>query len=468
MLEKLIEINSRGKTIKTDRIHLGEGVLLTEDFPKVKDLYIPYKKRSTHFGCVGTTRIGKTKFLSYLSSQDILAGNSVVVMDPKADNELLSGVISSAVLAGRLNDLMFISPIYSDYSLRIDPLAYYYVMDEIIDHVTSGIQSDEEFFINIAEEITTAIVSSLVAQSLAKGQTPLINFYDIKQRITYESLRQINDNMNFFKNHPDEKVRQLAEETVMNIEQVLGSPQDYFGKVSSTLRTMLTAMTSSTTGKIIGRARTNEFIRRFEEGESVILYCNTGSTILRRKAHTIGRIILSMIQASVGRAMISGRKINPPLCLYLDEGDTLLYRGIEDMFNKAGGANVWLHFFTQSFSQIKKAVGQNITESIIDNISTWIYMKVNCNETANYIEESSPKKTIWKIIPSVADAKASFSMREEEERLIQAERVVRLKPRYFYMRHDGEFYKGRVPIVREPFIKTLFPDLRVKHAAVKN
>jgi len=468
MLDKLMEINLKGKTVKTDKLHLGEGVLLGEDFPKIKNLYIPYKKRSTHFGCVGTTRIGKTKFISYLASQDILAGNSVVVVDPKADNELLSSVISATIQAGRLNDLMFISPVYSDYSLRIDPLAYYYVMDEIIDHVTSGIQSNEEFFITIAEEITTAIVSSLVAQAYAKGETPLINFFDIKQRITYESLRQILENMNFFSNHPDERVRQLAEETIMNVEHVLSSPQEYFGKVSSTLRTMLTAMTSSTTGKIIGRARTNEFIRRFEEGEPVILYCNTGSLLLRRKAYTIGRILLSMIQASVGRAIVSGKKINPPLCLYLDEGDTILYNGVENMFNKAGGANVWLHFFTQSFSQIKKAVGQNITESIIDNISTWIYMKVNCNETASYIEEASPKKTIWKIIPSVADAKASFSMREEEERLILGERVIKLKPRYFYMRHEGEFYKGRVPFIKPTKIKILFPDLRVKHAFVKS
>jgi hypothetical protein len=44
-----------------------------------------------------------------------------------------------------------------------------------------------------------------------------------------------------------------------------------------------------------------------------------------------------MVQSFVGRVFSSGRRVNPPLCLYIDECQNVLYYGIEDLFAKAGG-----------------------------------------------------------------------------------------------------------------------------------
>ncbi len=61
------------------------------------------------------------------------------------------------------------------------------------------------------------------------------------------------------------------QEVCHNIEQILNSPADFFAKVSSSLRTTLSALTSGSTGRIIGKSLVNEFIKRFEEGKRV--YC---------------------------------------------------------------------------------------------------------------------------------------------------------------------------------------------------
>lgn len=458
VMNQLIKMNARGKISKTDSVHIGRVVDIDDhNFSNIHEFHLPSSERGSHFGVIGTTGIGKTKLLAHLVCQDIRAGHNVFCCDPKGDVFLMSSIIQAAVESGRLKDLMLVSPIYPEYSMTVDPLAYYYLSDELVDHVISGIKSDDEYFINVASEVCTAIITGLIAQDAAINVRTTMNFFDIKQRVDYESLCALGESLNHLITHPLAHVREMAEESTLNIRQIRSSPQDFFAKVSSSLRTVLTALTSSTTGKIIGKAKTNEFVRRFENGEGAILICNTGNLLARRTAYIIGRVMISMIQSMVGRFFASGLKVKRPLCIYMDEGHNLLYQGIEELFNKARQAGVWLHFLTQSMAQIEAAVGPPIMQSIIDNISTWVFMRVNQNDTAKYIEESSPIRTVYKNIVNIGDAKLSMSLREEDEYAIRSDRVVKLKPRYFFMRSGGKFYKGIVPIVKDPYMRVEFP-----------
>ncbi len=459
-MDLLRALNSKGKPRYSDGVHIGTVVSLDDElYENIHEFTLPNSSRSGHFGCLGTTRVGKTKLLTHMMVQDIRCGNNVVFIDPKGDDEAMSAIVQAAVEAGRMDDLMLITPIYPDCSMMIDPLAYYYLQDELVDHVVSGIKSEDEYFVNVASEVTGAIVAGVIAQDMANNRPTKMNFFDIKQRVDFESLGQLSDSLQYLVNHPSKDVREIVAEVRLNIQQIRNSPQDFFAKVSSSLRTVLTALTSSTTGRILGKATTNEFVRRFESGEGVILICNTGSLLARRTATTIGRVLISMIQSMVGRFFASGDKLKRPLCLYLDEGHNILYQGIQELFNKAGGAGVWLHFFTQSMSQIEEAVGKPTMQSIMDNISTWAFMRVNHNETAKYIEEASPLHKRYDNMMSMGDAKLSLTLREVEDYVIRADKVIKLKPRYFYLRTGGSFYKGKVAEVKTPQMRIKFPTI---------
>ena len=466
-LQALQNINSRGRIVGADKgLHIGRVRNLTEaDYsPKdIKEYYIPAKDRTKHLGCIGATQMGKSCLISYMIDQDIKAGLNIVETDPKGDIKLTSRIIQSSAEAGRLEDLMFVNPIFPETSLKIDPLAYYYIHDEIVDHVTSGIKAKDEYFINVASEITTAIVDGLIALENAKGNKNVkLNFLDIKNWATYMSLKQLRENLDYLKNHRDPEIRSAAEETIMNIEQILASPVDFFAKVASSLRTTLTALSSGTTGKIIGKAKTNEFIKRLEEGRKVILVCNTGSMLTRRTAYTIGRVLISMIQSLIGRFYASGKKITPALSIYMDEGHNVLYRGIQELFNKSGSADVYLQFFVQSLSQMIEEIGEDATQSIVDNIHQWIYMHVNHEKTAEFVENSTPIKTMQEPFLSMAGGKISMSLRGAERRLILKEKLLSLPPRWFYMKDaSGEFYKGKVADVGDPYVELQMPDTNV-------
>jgi type IV secretory pathway TraG/TraD family ATPase VirD4 len=460
--EQLKRINEKSRTRRTKRTYIGKAVNIEDPGKmRVESFYLRNRDRSGHFGVLGTTRIGKTRLLEHLISQDIMAGHNVIVIDPKGDVELFSKIIESAAYAGRLNEIIMITPIYPKYSSKIDPLAYYYMEDELVDHVISGIKAKEEYFVNVASEISSVIISGLITMANASGEKLRLNFNDIKTRSTHPALKKFSESLEIYKKHASREITDRVEEVLGNIEHILDSPPDFFSKVSSSLRTTLTALTSSTTGKIIGKAYTNEFIKRFEQGKRVILICNTGSLLARRTAYIIGRVLVSMIQSTVGRFFASGRKIDPPLCLYIDEGHNVLYKGIQELFNKAGGAGVWVSFFTQSIAQMEEEIGEEATQSIMDNINTWLFMKVNHERTAQMIEDMSPLKTKREPYLHFDGGDIRISLRENQERLILKERALRLKPRWFYLKSRGRLYKGFVPDVPQSIVEVEYPEIKV-------
>jgi len=386
-----------------------------------------------------------TRVIENIVEQDIRKGYNVVVVDPKGDVDLFSKIVEVAADCGRLYDLLLLTPIYPQVSIMLDPLAYYYMEDELVDHVISGIKAKEEYFINVAAEVTQAVISAFDVLAKAQGKRMHLSMYDIKTRVNHGGLQQLLQAV---------KVYPGSSEVCLMLEQILESPADFFAKVSSSLRTVLTSLTTGRIGHIIGKAKTNEFVRRFETGEGVILICHTGSLLARRTAHIVGRLLISMIQSAVGRFFSSGRKLDPPLCIHIDEGHNILYKGIQELFNKGGGANVWVHFYTQSIAQIVDEVGDETARSIIDNINTWMFMLVNHPETAKFVEDASPPTRKYNPILSVG---GGISIREVEDKMICVHNVLELQKREFYMRSYGRLFRGTTAEVKNARLKVVFP-----------
>jgi len=453
-IEKLYEINRTGHLTKNNGITVfGHGVDMT-DKSKDIDICIPDKERNGHVGIFGSTRVGKTGLLTNIARQDIMKGYNVVLIDPKGDNDLLSFTMQVAAEAGRLDDVMMLTPIYPNHSIKIDPLSHYYMQDELVDHVVSGIKAKEDFFIAIASEITQAVIAGLEIKARREKRRMSINFNDIKSRISYHDLQD-------FQKELMQSVNEIPEaaDVVANIEKILHSPQEYFGKVTSSLRTAVSALSSGNTGKIIGRSYTNEFVKRFEEGKGVILYCNTGSLLARRTAHIVSRVLISMIQSMVGRFLSSGKVLNPPLCIHLDEGHNALYLGIDQLFTKAGGANCWVHFYTQSLAFMQDEIGPEAARGIVDCMNTLMFLRINHPETARFVEDSSPDIKKFQTIITPDDLCGRVTLREVDEKLIPGSKVLQLANRQFYMRSKGQFYKAFTENLPERYISVDFPGI---------
>lgn len=434
---------------------IGSGIPL--DHPeKVVELGFPDSYRKGHCWCFGTTRVGKTRVMEHIIEQDIRKGYSVVAIDPKGDIDLFSKITELAIDTGRQNDLMLITPIFPQYSAILDPLASYYMPEELVAHITAGVAVGREpYFFGVAYEVSMVVVQALIMLAEVAGVRPSFNLNDIKNHISHKDLEQLKEKLDYI---DSDDARQLARD----MEKILATPADYYSKVASSLRVALTELTSGNVGQIIGKADENRFIKRLEQGQGIILVVQLGSLLTKRAAYTAGKVIISMVQAFVGRVYSSGKNVTPPLVLHIDEAQSVLYHGIEDLFAKAGGAGVFIHGYCQSISQLVAEVGEDRANTILDNCNTKLFMRVPDADTAEYVSRHLGEERRFSPIISIG---GGLSIRETEEVRIKHTEVLNMAPREVFLTTYSGTYKGKTATVRDSLLRVTFPDLQQRASA---
>ena len=428
--------------------HIGTGVNM-EHPTKIVPLSIPDSYRKRHMFVFGTTGVGKTRLCENLIEQDINKGYSVVYFDPKGDQQIFTKIFDVVRKAGRLEELMLVTPIFPEYSCVVDPMAYYFMVDELVGHVISGIQGGKEpFYRNIAKEITTAVITANILLAKEGGNLPVMNIDTIRQSIRRDALEETMTALRCLKSRE-------ADLTAGMLEDILKSPMEYYAKVSSTLRTALMELSSGNIGKIIGQADSNRFIRNLEEGKRVILVVHTGTMITREASATLGKVILSMIQSFIGRVYHSNKqKVTPPLSVFIDEAQSLFYQGVEDLFAKAGSADVMVTAFAQSVNQVYAVVGEEFGKSILDNTNTKIFMRCSDAETSEYVvKHFGVRNVLTGIFGS-----NQVTTREVEQDILKVQDILNLQPREFYMLTYSGRTRGTTLDAHPSKTKIVFPE----------
>ncbi len=181
-----------------------------------------------------------------------------------------------------------------------------------------------------------------------------------------------------------------------------------------------------------------------------------GSLLTKRAAYTAGKVIVSMIQAFVGRRYSSDKVVNPALALHIDEAQSVLYHGIEDLFAKAGGAGVYIHGYCQSVSQLYAEIGMDRANTILDNCNTKLFMRVPDAKTANYVSGHLGEKRTYSPIISLG---GGLSIRETEDVRIRHTDVLNMAARQFFLTTYSGVYRGVTRDVSDATIKVVFPDV---------
>ncbi|MBU0663412.1 MAG: TraM recognition domain-containing protein [Proteobacteria bacterium] len=435
--------------------HIGTGIHL--DHPdKIMPLGLPDSHRKGHFWCFGTTRVGKTRTMEGIIEQDIRKGYSVVAIDPKGDIDLFSKIVQVALDTGREKDLMLITPIFPQYSATLDPLSTYYMIEELVAHVTAGVALGKEpYFFSVAYEISLVVVQALVLLAEATGRKPSFNLNEIKNHISHQDLEKLKEKIDYI---DTPQAQQLA----LDLQKILSTPADYYSKVASSLRVALTELTSGNVGQIIGHADENRFIDRLEQNKGVIMVVQLGSLLTKRAAYTAGKVIASMIQAFVGRRYSSDKQVTPPLSLHIDEAQSVLYQGIEELFAKAGGAGVYIHGYCQSVSQLYAEIGIDRANTILDNCNTKLFMRVPDSKTASYVSEHLGEKRVFSPIISLG---GGLSIRETEDVRVKHTEVLSMAPRQFFLTTYSGIYRGITADVSGASLRVIFPEIRPQWSA---
>lgn len=449
------------KDDKKKKTLIGKGFKLEDKRQReLVDIYQDDDNRPNHTFVFGSTGVGKTRLLEGLMEQDIRKGQSVVIIDPKGDIGLFSKMVALAKECGREKDVMFVSSIFPDYSLKINPLSNYFMDEEVIANIVSGVPSQDEFFLKVAQETTTAIVKALILLRKINNNDEPITFEEIAKKAHYRGIESLKDEI-------DSAVEYNESESIASdliriqslLEQIMSSNQDYFSKVTTTLRTTLSEMSVGNIGKIIGNVKSNKFIDRLEEDKPVLLFVMTGSMLTRQSSGILSKVIISMIQCCVGKIISSGKSFTHRLNLYIDEAASSVYRGIEVLFAQGRSSNLNITGLTQSLADMVAEIGKERADKIFDLTNTKIIMRINEQKSAELISEMGGKSVGYSYFLNL---EGGISSREVEELNIEADDITQLQKReFYYFGFEGRF-KGKTAPVSPSKYEIIFPDISSK------
>lgn len=429
--------------------HIGSGFHL-DNPDKFIPLGFPDSNRKGHFWCFGTTRVGKTRAMENIIEQDIRKGYSVVAIDPKGDIDLFSKIVQVAFESGREDDLLLVNPVFPEYSATLNPLSTYFMVEELVAHITAGVAVGKEpYFFSVAYEISLVVVQALLLLADCNNRNPVFNLNEIKQYISHQEIEKLKGRMD---NIGTPEAHQLS----LDLEKIIQTPPDYFSKVASSLRVALTELTSGSVGRVIGQTTENRFIGRLEQGKGVIMVVQLGSLLTKRAAYTAGKVIISTIQSFVGRRFSSDKMVDPPLALHIDEAQSVMYQGVEELFAKAGGAGVYIHGYCQSVSQLYAEIGQDRANSILDNCNTKLFMRVPDAKTATYVSDHLGEKRVYSPIISLG---GGLAIRETEDTRIKHTEVLNMAPRQFFMTTYSGIYRGITSDVSPASLRVIYPEV---------
>jgi type IV secretory pathway TraG/TraD family ATPase VirD4 len=211
---------------------------------------------------------------------------------------------------------------------------------------------------------------------------------------------------------------------------------------------------------VLGRARENKFVSRLEEGRGVILVVQLGALLTKRAAYTAAKVILSTVQAFVGRRFASNELLDPPLAVYLDEAQSVLYQGVEELFAKAGGANVYLSGFCQSINQLFSEITEERGRTVLDNCNTKLFLRVADADTALYVSEHLGEQEVF--LPIIGMGTHNISLRDDIQERVRPTEILNLAPREFFLLAPSGTYRGKTLDVGPAAIEIEFP--RVQEA----
>lgn len=431
-----------------DKLLIGEGVSM-DNLTQIQPIHVSEEHRRRGMMVIGTTGVGKTRLQENFIEHDIMTGKSVVCIDPKGDQELFAKIYDITRKAKRLDELQLVTVIYPEHSAVIDPMAYYFMVDELVGHITAALPpSKEEFFRALATAISTVVITANIIIAEHSGTLPNQNLDHIRQCVRRKNLDETKETLNRIGTPEAVRIAGM-------IEDLLCSDAEHFAKVSMSLQTTLMTLSSGNIGRIIGQADSNRFIQRLEEGKRVILVVHSGALMVRSASSTLCRLLISMIQGHIGRVYHSNKqRLDHPLAIHIDEAHNVLYEGFESLTSMAGSANVMTTLYAQDIAQLAAAMkSKELAQIVLNTCNTKIFMRCPDPVTGEYAAKHFGTKNVL----SGIFGSNQVTTREVKEDAVESYDLQSLQPRDFLMVSYNGRWKGITGKVSDSKLKIIFP-----------
>jgi conjugative coupling factor TraD (TOL family) len=408
--------------------------------------------RNGHLIVLGTTRVGKTRTLELLATQDIHAGHVTIVIDPKGDAELMLRLYAEARRAGRADQFYLFHLGYPDISARYNGIGNFSRITEVAGRATNALPSSgnsaafKEFswrFTNIVAQAQVALGRIPTYSTLLRDVTgiePLFMEYahmvfrrgaeqgqhaDYTQRLqTIAGLvqaKKIAVDRPISTRTPDVvamihwiKESGVTDPVLHGLVGAVSYDRSFYEKIIASLGPFLEKLTSGAVGRLISpdyfdpddKRPIFDWMSVMRQGG--IVYAGLDALSDAVVSSAVGNAMLADL-VSVGGKLYKtgldphradGKLVLPTVCCHFDEVNEIAGPEFVPMVNKLGGSGFRITAYTQSMFDIEAKVGDKAKAGqILDNFNHLLMLRVRSVATANLIAEQVPQVNVVHLTP---------------------------------------------------------------------
>ncbi|ALU46147.1 conjugative transfer system coupling protein TraD [Pseudoalteromonas rubra] len=449
-------------------------------------------------GNIGT---GKTTMLKLLSLNALHMGAGaekkvLIIIDPKNDEDWKRAVRQEMAHLGMADQFYEVHPAKQSTSCRIPLLKNFVRTTEIADRIAPlmGSAGSSKSFEDFAyEQITfvasgmeylgtpirlTTIQSALSAGKLAFCEQVLHAYFrrtqgeDYAQRLDLEKQQAQG-------NAPWQVMAQYyktqlangphSHQTIAGIIQLIEHPNEHFVKMITSLRPVLTALTTKPMDDLFSVVddASNDDPRRVVDLDTLMekggcLYVSSDSMTDGKTSAFLARLMMAEIAAVSGRRYNKADTDAPRVCVFLDEAHAALENNnsLINLLAVGRASKIELYLATQTISDIEDKTSEATAKRVLGLCNNFISFRTTDPNTQTYVSEQFSKTSITRVSQqsgasiSSDQSLASFRANHGETTRKQLEESFPKslmgdlpKLQYIARLADGRKLKMRLPIV---------------------
>ena len=456
-LGKLPAFNGIAKTLLAPRWwnpiadipDLGGSPLLHGVEPNEVPISLSQKHRVGHLLVIGTTRVGKTRLMELLMTQDIRDGRVVIIIDPKGDAELMMRAYAEAARAGRLDHFYLFHLGYPEISARYNGIGNFARITEVANRATNALPNSgnsaafKEFawrFTNLVAQAQVALGMVPTYELLLRDITDIEPLYiqyaeymlgkmgppnwESKVLRVQEAVARGGKDFPIPRALQDRTPRliaivhvlkelQLPEPVLQGLSTAVRYERSFFEKIVASLGPFLEKLTTGAVGKLISpdyfdvtdKRPIFDWMQVIRQGG--IVYCGLDALSDPVVASAVGNTMLADL-VSVGGKLYKtgldphhpeGKIILPTVDCHFDEVNELIGPEFVPMVNKMGGSGFRVHAYTQTIPDIEARIGDAAkAQQILGNFNHVVMLRVKSSETAKFFCDQLPKVDVTQLL----------------------------------------------------------------------
>lgn len=295
----------------------------------------------------------------------------------------------------------------------------------------------------------------------------LITFRDLELYCSYEGLQYLEKlitSIPLIENtqYTNQKMYKLRDDSIRALRSALKTDPQHFAKVSDTLGNRLLQLSIGPIGEMLCGTRINPLANRLmREDKGVVAVIQPFPMKFKKSAEMFNKIFLGMLDSMMGTVAAEGRPLPRRIALFIDEAGIIVYPGIQNFFNRAGGLGISCFVYTQTDEDYKLGTTNSISDVILSNINTIGIMRQPLYKSAEEVSDSIGTIYVHKTVAMVSSGGGDgrYSNDIKEEKLATAKDIKQLPVGEGILTHDGVDYYMEFPYRKAPIGSFKMPEL---------